>query len=871
MTILNSAPTHSTPILNTTDGLNKTTGNLTVHPQGASDADGDAVKNITDFRLDGNSITVLNMPFEGESDASTTKDYGTSDNNGTVTGATFSNTAGHDGFGAYTFVSDDYIDLGTGLNNYLKSDQAFSAAAWIKTSDVTNQNIISNADWASPFIGVEWVILTTGTMGIDIVQSGSKLIRERTTAAVNDGNWHHVAYTYDGSEDAAGLTLYIDGSASATTVSFNNIDATVTSTTNLQIGARDGTNQPFNGTIDEVKVYNRTLSSEQILALYNNRTNVVTSDETNAGETWQSCVTPTDGEDDGTTTCSNTVTIQEALTAPTHDNPQLVSDNANLTTSNLTATPVNLADANGDSINLSVEYFRNGRKYDSATLNGTIPYTDVILNMPFENFSKDADTYRDYSTYKNTVEVNGSTWNSDTGYDSYGAYNFDGNDQINIADSPEQFMSAGFTVSLWANASAVDGFHTLIAKDHPGVDGEWAVQANTNGKVQFFVTENDRVNFICRDTANGAYAVDGWHQWVITWDGSTSATGLRTYKDGVRVDTTNCNNGAFAGLEDSNSPITIGKSNNDQNFMKGEIDNVLIWNTTFTASQVQEVYTNRSQYIDAKENVHSESWQTCITPTDGALDGTRKCSDTITIENVIATTPTLQNPADESNITDRSPNFNWSNSVHEDPLDLTYELEVSTLENFSSITVNQSEINETTDFTNHTITELLDTDVSYWWRVRSWDGANFSSYSTPFNFTLQSFLSITLVNDGVNFGSVGIGNSSNTSDDSPQPFLIENNGNVLVNITVTGDKFFQSGTYPGENFQFKIRENETGAFLIGQSTMTYTDMTNVSSASDIADLNWSGSNNDARIDLLVRVPGDEPAGTRNNTITFEVS
>ena len=36
----------------------------------------------------------------------------------------------------------------------------------------------------------------------------------------------------------------------------------------------------FNGTIDEVRVYNRSLTSEQVLALFNNRTDLIENQET---------------------------------------------------------------------------------------------------------------------------------------------------------------------------------------------------------------------------------------------------------------------------------------------------------------------------------------------------------------------------------------------------------------------------------------------------------------------------------------------------------------------------------------------------------------------------------------------------------------
>jgi len=72
--------------------------------------------------------------------------------------------------------------------------------------------------------------------------------------------WAHLALTYDGSS----LTLYRDGIAVAT----SNVSGTiVTSPGTLQIGANQY-GEYFQGAIDEVSVYNRTLSAIEIQALY---------------------------------------------------------------------------------------------------------------------------------------------------------------------------------------------------------------------------------------------------------------------------------------------------------------------------------------------------------------------------------------------------------------------------------------------------------------------------------------------------------------------------------------------------------------------------------------------------------------------------
>jgi hypothetical protein len=59
-------------------------------------------------------------------------------------------------------------------------------------------------------------------------------------------------------------------------------------------------------------IYNLSLTQAQINLTYQNRTDMIHSDETSIGDTWQACITPNDGTDDGNESCSNNLTIVEA-------------------------------------------------------------------------------------------------------------------------------------------------------------------------------------------------------------------------------------------------------------------------------------------------------------------------------------------------------------------------------------------------------------------------------------------------------------------------------------------------------------------------------------------------------------------------------
>src|SRR5262249_16408719 len=80
---------------------------------------------------------------------------------------------------------------------------------------------------------------------------------------IRDGNWHHVALTYDG---VSSVQLFIDGSLETS-------DTRTYSTTSrgkFYIGSTvEGSSQYYDGRVDEVEIFNRALSVSEIQAIYN--------------------------------------------------------------------------------------------------------------------------------------------------------------------------------------------------------------------------------------------------------------------------------------------------------------------------------------------------------------------------------------------------------------------------------------------------------------------------------------------------------------------------------------------------------------------------------------------------------------------------
>jgi len=366
----NNPPTQGTPILNSTFGTNLTTENLTVYNQSTFDADGDPVVNVYDWRIEGESIAVLNMPFEATTTSTYSKDFSNYNHDGTASSITYSATGGKIG-GAYSFNNaDDEVEVPMieGLDdpdeNYnFETDTDFTLEAWVKSTD-TAGTIISKGNSTS---GPAYYISIAAGKAKAYVSDGTNTASVTSSASVNDNVYHHIAATFNRGQN---LTLYVDGVNVATTVisSVGN----VSNSKSLFIGSAGGTNW-LSGRVDEVKVYPRALSVQQIglhsQAIYDK----IVAQETENGDVWTAVVTPSDGKDLGATKASNSLTIIQV-----ESSTQLYIDGAQ---SNKTITYGTQSNATAVTDIGSVTLYRNGVAVSNPEITtlgtGTYNYTAV--------------------------------------------------------------------------------------------------------------------------------------------------------------------------------------------------------------------------------------------------------------------------------------------------------------------------------------------------------------------------------------------------------------------------------------------------------------------------------------------------------------
>lgn len=201
-------------------------------------------------------------PFNGNAN-----DESGNGNDGTVYGATLATDRFGNENNAYSFDGqNDYIDCGNGQSvNISGTNSEITMSCWFKANDVNSgQNLISKGrDYTSNY-GYHLNVNNNKNRGLYRLLSGENNI-VHTNDVLLTNNWYHVLTFFDGNESK----IYLNGISHNTTSQPGEIGP---SSTNLIIGCHSPyppTWYTFDGIIDDIRIYNRALSENEVQALYN--------------------------------------------------------------------------------------------------------------------------------------------------------------------------------------------------------------------------------------------------------------------------------------------------------------------------------------------------------------------------------------------------------------------------------------------------------------------------------------------------------------------------------------------------------------------------------------------------------------------------
>ncbi len=528
---VNSPPSVSSVVLNSTYGTNYTDENLSVYFS-ETDADGDAVTNITDWRKQGVSVAVLNMPFNTNVSSNASgaiKDYSTFSNNGTLGGGTSANmpawtSSGKVG-GAYSFDGvNDYINVSYSPSLNL-TGQNRTFGGWFKPWSTGTYQML----FGRPGTGTDannqfaiWILTGTNITYAEVGNGTSYCTSQGAVNSASFGNWMHIMAVYNTSS----IVLYLNGVAQNTGACTGNGQGDA-STASVYVGVgNNGAAYFFNGTIDEVQIFNYSLSANQIKAMYragieNHSVQLMHSDETTKYENWSVAVTPNDGYNDGTTVVSNTLNIRNSLPVVNLTFP----NNGNSTRLRNPIFSWNATDADGDAMSYQINITAVAMPSPLSICNDSVLNTSSVMN-----FTPAADLA---CFYDNNYQYNWSVRANDS--DGYGSWSQTWTFNMTaVVDMSMPVSSVSFgSIPLWGSNDTLTNSPPPFKLQNDGnalinvnvtSTNLWNILANPSSYYKFKINVSEELN-----SFNFAGSATNWTQFPAS---GTNASGISLLKYG---------------------------------------------------------------------------------------------------------------------------------------------------------------------------------------------------------------------------------------------------------------------------------------------------------------------------------------------------
>ena|GEM_PF-4430360 len=701
---------------------------------------------------------------------------------------------------------------------------------------------------------------------LQLTTNGDKQISFGATAV---NRWYVLAGTYNGTS----MNAYRDGILVANA---NYADTLKTTTRRLMIGMASYGNDLGNiypsypncdVWVGEALIFNRTLSADEIKAHYES------TKKNYDGE----------GESIGMTNISmnrtaNTTIINFTMTAYKNGSSveKLVNPFENLLTvftfdsySNVPPAIENVLLNATTTQNRTVDNLTV--YYNSTDADTTSNFTDwrkngesiALLNLPFDNniSSFESGAIIDYSTYSNNLTIVNGTNNILPAWTESGkiggAYNFGFGVLFGPASGSLNITGNKLTLEAWIKPEGENAYTMVMGKEY-------------NYKIDFNVSHYNEIRFITSDnwteagalSSNSSLSLNQWYHIAAVYDGSEK----RIYINGVL----DASKKARGNMIPSTDNFTIGRGPISWEF-NGLIDEVKVYNISLSEKQIVENYnaglaSHSNDIIVADETRDGEIWSVLVGVCDYEFC-TTQLSNNVTITNTTPSTPLLHLPENGISILSRIPALIWNNSIDPNEDNLTYELLVSNDSYFDNIVYNLTNIAETATQTNSTLSEVAYSylDKKLYWKARAFDGLSYGDYSEIWNFTVLSVISATLSQDNVSFGMMNQLQEKDTLTNDPEPFVIENNGNVKLNISLNATDLHEQAPNPSEYYQYEIAENESGSYESALTSWTNFELNPLTSLFGFKYLDESDS---AKIHLKIKVPSGEYAGNKTSIITM---
>lgn len=528
--------------------------------------------------------------------------------------------------------TDDFVSVAGGTNLAFSTTDAFTVEGWVNgVSDAGNSFIYNGL--GTNFLRI--LYLANGQLSVDLNGSGSGAGFIRKSAStlnpVTDGNWHHFAITYDGSETLAGLAIYVDGVLESTyTNELNTLSSSFSVGQGVNLGASGGTNN-FNGTFDELRVWSEQITSSQIranaasrlsnpsgevnLELYydfnngiasgdntgivtlfdrssngyngtlNNfdvsggtgTSNWVSSDAFNAAE-------PEIRVTDGST---NEITDGGAFTFGAFNVRDGATESETFTIHNDGLADLTISGSGDIAVsNTAFTVDQTGLTFPLVLTPGTSATFDIDWTAAAETVVSESETLTINSDDADEAVFDYSV----TGYVVENALDFDGsNDYILIGDQSNLDFDIGdpLTIEAWVKPEGGTE-RTIFRKNDAGIVG-YFFNINGSNQLQFGFSATTGMYVV----TSSALTNGEWYHVVARYDGTNNINGMSLFING-QEDTTPGANTTLSGTSVNTGDALIGTRHDfSGSYFNGMIDELRVWRMVRDSSQIRASAASR--------------------------------------------------------------------------------------------------------------------------------------------------------------------------------------------------------------------------------------------------------------------------------------
>lgn len=163
----------------------------------------------------------------------------------------------------FVAANEEHVEIGDVSPLNITGDE-ITVSCWVKIASTTAEKKVI-AKW-SDSAGAFSYLLTIGTGSNDIplfvINTGSNAVATATTNLVV-GTWYHIVGTYDGVD----VKIYVNGVEEGSTARTGNLTST-TAPVRIGVGSGATSEEPTDGTVDDIRIYDRGLSPEEILTIF---------------------------------------------------------------------------------------------------------------------------------------------------------------------------------------------------------------------------------------------------------------------------------------------------------------------------------------------------------------------------------------------------------------------------------------------------------------------------------------------------------------------------------------------------------------------------------------------------------------------------